>query len=256
MVAVITLFVILTISILVTRIATSALTYTGISREMAKFQARSAFTGVGFTTRESERIVNHPVRRRIVLILMLLGNAGIITVVASLVLTFVNFDASKDSQIFKAAILIFGLLGLWGISSSEWVDRKLSVFIGWMLKKYTKLDVRDYANLLHMAGEYKVIELYIEKEDWLSDKMLQDLDLEGEGILILGITRRNGMYIGAPSGSSRILAGDTLVIYGRESIFEKLDQRRKGKRGDAEHERAVKEHQKAIEKKETVGELQ
>jgi len=37
-----------------------------LSVEAAHFQARSALTGVGFTTSESELIVGHPARRRIV----------------------------------------------------------------------------------------------------------------------------------------------------------------------------------------------
>jgi Trk-type K+ transport system membrane component len=86
MISVISLLVVLTLSILVTRIATVALTHTGLSQESAKFQARSAFTGVGFTTNESEKVVNHPLRRRILLLLMLLGNAGVVTAVSSLIL--------------------------------------------------------------------------------------------------------------------------------------------------------------------------
>ena len=72
MLSIISLLVVLTLSILVTRIATVALTYTGLSRESARFQARSAFTGVGFTTNESEKVVNHPLRRKILMLLMLL----------------------------------------------------------------------------------------------------------------------------------------------------------------------------------------
>jgi len=60
MVSIISLVIILVVSILVTRIATIALTHTGMSRQTAKFQARSAFTGVGVKTSESEKIVNHP----------------------------------------------------------------------------------------------------------------------------------------------------------------------------------------------------
>jgi len=55
MLSIISLLMVLTLSILVTRIATVVLTHTGLARESAKFQARSAFTGVGFTTTESEK---------------------------------------------------------------------------------------------------------------------------------------------------------------------------------------------------------
>ena len=70
MTAVLILLLILLVALLINRIATAALMSTGMSRQYAKFQARSAFTGVGFTTSEAEEVVSHPVRRRIVMILI------------------------------------------------------------------------------------------------------------------------------------------------------------------------------------------
>jgi hypothetical protein len=61
--ALVSLLVTIGLSLLVTRIASVALTMTGVSRDLAKFQARSAFTGVGFTTNEAEKVVARPVRR-------------------------------------------------------------------------------------------------------------------------------------------------------------------------------------------------
>lgn len=60
--AAITLLVILTVSVVVVRAAAVALRLTGMPVEVARFQARSAFTGTGFTTSESEAIVNYPIR--------------------------------------------------------------------------------------------------------------------------------------------------------------------------------------------------
>ena len=64
MTAILSLLLVVTLSILVTRIAAVALRHTGLARQTARFQARSAFSGAGFTTSESEKVVNHPVRRR------------------------------------------------------------------------------------------------------------------------------------------------------------------------------------------------
>jgi hypothetical protein len=61
------------LSLVITRVATVALTLTGLSEEAATLQARSTFTGIGFTTREAEYVVDHPVRRRIVVTFMLLS---------------------------------------------------------------------------------------------------------------------------------------------------------------------------------------
>jgi hypothetical protein len=158
MLAIISLLIILAFSILVTKIAAIALTHTGLSKESARFQARSAFTGVGFTTSESEKVVNHPLRRRILLLLMLLGNAGIVTAMSSLILTFVNMEDSGFLAL-RIALLCFGLVTLWAIASSKIVDRHLSNLISRFLKRFTRLNVQDYASLLHLAGEYKVTEM-------------------------------------------------------------------------------------------------
>ena len=72
--AIITFSIIILLGLLINRIATAALMSTGMSKEMARFQARSAFSTVGFTTTESESVVNHPVRRRIIAFLRIQCN--------------------------------------------------------------------------------------------------------------------------------------------------------------------------------------
>jgi len=111
MIPVVTLLLVVSFSIIITRIATIALTYTGLARESARFQARSAFTGVGFTTSESENLVNHPVRRRILMLLMLFGNAGIVTAIASVVMTFVSLEVAFFLELFccSQALAVCGL---------------------------------------------------------------------------------------------------------------------------------------------------
>jgi uncharacterized membrane protein len=90
-----TILVTLALSSSVMRIAAVV---TGLSREAAGFQARSAFTGVGFTTGESELIVRHPVRRRIVSMPMLLGGVGLVTAAASVVATSVHPAADVSGR--------------------------------------------------------------------------------------------------------------------------------------------------------------
>ena len=90
MTALISLLTAIVFSILVTRIAAVAFTLTGLSRDVADLQGLSAFSGVGFTTSESDHITEHPARRRILMLVIRLGNIGVVTVISSLVLTFVN----------------------------------------------------------------------------------------------------------------------------------------------------------------------
>ena len=244
MIAIITLLVIVFLSIIITRVATIALTHTGLSREAARFQARSAFTGSGFTTQESEMVVSHPIRRRIVLLLMLLGNAGIVTAMSSLILSFVRQNGSAGFSL-KIILLIAGLVALWAVAYSRWVDKWLSAMIDKALNRFTDLEVRDYASLLHLAGDYRLAELRVNPEDWLAEKTMKEAGLRQEGVMVLGIERPDGTFTGTPDGNTAIRQGDILVLYGRTGALRELDERQKGVRGDIRHEQVVEAQESA-----------
>lgn len=245
MIAAFSFLLILVLSLLVVRIATVALTLTGLSKPLARFQARSAFTGAGFTTNETERVVNHPVRRRIIMLLMLLGNAGVVSALASLIVSFIGDDDQQvgffQSFWFKITILVLGMTVLWFVAHSPVVDRHLNRIIKAALRKYTKLEVRDYAGLLHLSGDYAVSELLVEEGHWCADQTLAELNLTDEGLIVLGIEKHDGGYIGAPRGDSPVVPGDTLIIYGPDGTLEDLDRRRADPDGNWAHVKAVDE---------------
>ena len=246
-VPVISLLVVVVLSLLVVRVASIALALTGVSEQLAKFQARSAFTGAGFTTSESEMVVKHPVRRRIIMLLMLLGNAGFITAISSLILSFMQADGASgftSSVWFRVLLLAMGLSILWVAGHSNWIDRRLSQSITWALKRWTDLEVRDYAELLHLSGDYAVVEMVVEPDDWLASQTLQQLRLTDEGVLVLGIEKPGGAYLGAPRGYYELVPNDNLLLYGPRGVLASLDERRKGSQGNWEHHISVeKQHQ-------------
>lgn len=246
MVALFALVAAVAVSLLITRIATHALTLTGLSREAARFQARSAFTGVGFTTSESEQVINHPLRRRIVMMLMLIGNAGFVTVMATIIITFTQ-GGNENQWLLRVGVAAIAFTLLWFVTWNRWVDRRLSAVIAWGLRKWAKVDARDYAALLHLAKGYAVTELAIEPEDWLADKTLIEADISHEGLLVLGIRRKSGDYLGTPKGSTEIKAGDTLLIYGRSEVIDEIDRRPRGWGGDLAHKDAVAEQKEVVE---------
>jgi len=82
------LLITIVVSFIVVQIGGLALELTGIEPDIARFQALSAFSGTGFTTREAERVVGHRTRRRIVTVLIILGNAGLVTIIVTLVASF------------------------------------------------------------------------------------------------------------------------------------------------------------------------
>jgi len=251
MLAIFSLLVILTISILVTRIATVALVHTGLSREVARFQSRSAFTGVGFTTQESEKVVNHPVRRKILMLLMFLGNVGFVSTISTLVLGFMDKgEPGAFTWLFRLGILATGVVLLWLLAISHWVDRWLSRVISWALRKWSGLEVMDYYTMLNLSGEYRVSSLHVNRGDWLASKKLSDLLLNKEGILVLGIRRTDESYVGTPTGDTEIEPGDTLILYGRDKSIRDLDERSPDHKGDISHKKAVEEQKEVVKKQE------
>jgi K+/H+ antiporter YhaU regulatory subunit KhtT len=226
------------ISLLVTRIATLALTATGMNRQIARFQARSAFTGVGFTTSEAEDVVHHPVRRRIIMLLMLLGNAGVITIAASLILSFAKSGRSSPT-LLRFTVLLAGLALILVAANSRVVDRKLSEIIARALGRWTDLGTRDWARLLQLSGDYGIAELTVQANDWLAGKTLGELKLRDEGVVVLGILHDDGSYLGVPRGETQVEPQDTLILYGRSSQLGDLDRRRAGSEGDQSHHEAV-----------------
>ena len=245
MIAVISLLIVLTLLLLITRIATVALTLTGLSSESARFQARSAFSGTGFTTSEAEAVMNHPVRRRIVMALMLVGNAGIVTAVASLLLSFTGASDSRAGLV-RGGVLLGGLAVLWAVARSRLANRWLSRFIERMLRRLTHVDARDYAALLRLEEDWMVAELEVEPDDWMAERELGELDLPHEGVLVLGIHRRDGRWIGAPRETTRVHPGDAVMLYGRREMVEALDERPRGAAGEAEHEAFIRRFRSEI----------
>ena len=238
MTAVLSLLVVIFVSMVITRVATIALAATGMSRESARFQARSALTGAGFTTSESESVVRHPVRRRIVMMLMLAGSAGIAAVIGSIVLAFVGSDADANWWI-RIAVLAVGIGMLWVFASSSWIDRRITRLTMRALDRYTSIDARDYASLLHLGGDYVITELSVTADHWLADKSLAELDLRREGVMVLGVVRAGGDYLGVPTRDTALHPGDNLVLYSRAGQLAELDARRRGTAGAAARQEAV-----------------
>jgi len=240
MIQVLSLLLVLLLSLLITRVATVALTLTGLSKQSARFQARSALTGAGYTTTESEQIVNHPVRRRIVMWLMLLGNGGLVIVASLVILTFTSDNSVQWTDV---VFLSLGAGVLWFLAVSQWVDKWLTRVIEYMLSHSTDIDIRDYAGLLRLRGEYKIVEMSIREADWLAERDLVQLGLSREGALVLGINRQDGHFRGAPRADTQLKPGDTVLLYGSEDSLAALDQRRRGAAGNREHVQAVARQQ-------------
>jgi hypothetical protein len=240
MVPILSLLLILGTSLIVTRVASVALEHTGLSRDAARFQARSAFTGVGFTTTEAEDVVGHPVRRSIVMTLMLVGNVGIVSAMAAVMLSALDLQTQQGVGILLL-LLVGGVLTIVAFGSSRWVDRLMCQAIRWAIRRWTRLDAQDYTRLLHLRGEYGVSRFRIDESSWIAGKTLAATRLTEEGLLVLGIECPGGNFIGAPPADVEMCVGDEVVIYGPSERVAELDSRRADEEGEEAHASAATE---------------
>jgi hypothetical protein len=213
MLPIFTLLIAVALALTITRVATVALTLTGLSQEAAAFQARSAYLGVGFTTSEAEQVVRHPIRRRIIMMLMIIGNLGLVAVVASVMLSFTN-KSDNTGDVFIFLSIVFGLLVLGLAARSKWLEQRMMNVIERALRRWTHLETRDFENLLRLANGFTVVEFMIEPDHGLNGKTLVDIDLKEHGIIVLGIERADGTFLGAPRGHIAFETGDNVIAYG------------------------------------------
>ena len=228
--------IVITLALGAVRMGTLALQRTGLSRESASFQAQSAFMGVGFTTSESETVVNHPVRRRVLRMLMWGGYSGITVTVS----TIVSGVGSSDGHLlrFLGLMLVTAgvLLSVWQITSvRELADRLLTVVVA----RIPHLEVIDFEELLEFDKGYTVAQLHVDRNRWMTDRTLRDLRLADEGVLVLSVTRASGATIGTPEADTTLEVGDRILIYGHQESLERLRSRTADSRGEEERQESV-----------------
>ena len=100
---------------------------------------------------------------------------------------------------------------------------------------------------MRFESDYAVTELTAHEGEWMVDHRLADLQLSAEGVLVLGIHRSDGSFVGAPVGATKIRPGDRVLAYGHTHALRELATR-SAEAGDEAHAIAVDEHRAALRK--------
>jgi hypothetical protein len=216
------LLIAILVSFIIVRIGGFALQLTGIEPDVARFQALSAFSGTGFTTREAERVVGHKIRRRIVTILIVLGNAGTVTVIATLVASFTQVSGYMWFFI-RLAIIVGGIFVLYQLIIRSDVGQR---FLDWLQRPVMNRILRESPTaeeIFHIEKDWAISLVMIKGSSKSIGLSVADITAEG-GIEILGINRA-GAYLTRPDREEKIAEGDRLLVYAnRKSVKQILGQ--------------------------------
>ncbi|UCG34950.1 MAG: hypothetical protein JSW17_05535 [Candidatus Omnitrophota bacterium] len=203
--------IIVVIFFFVVRIATVILKLTGLDDRTARFQAISAFTGTGFTTKEAEMMVLDDLRRRTLVVLMILGKIGIVSIIAGVFLSFGKTTLTEDLK--TAAIILAFLFILYRITTLKGFSRTLNRFIEKRIIAHGIVKQKVLEELFHLPEGYGIAQLTITAESKEKGLTLAEAGFIHKDILVLSIERGKGL-IPFPHASDTLEEGDKLLCYG------------------------------------------
>jgi hypothetical protein len=213
------LLIAILVSFIIVRIGGFALQLTGIEPDVARFQALSAFSGTGFTTREAERVVGHKTRRRIVTILIVLGNAGTVTVIATLVASFTQVSGYMWFFI-HLAIIIGGIFGLYQLIIRSNAGQR---FIDWLQRPIMSRIFRQappVEEIFRVEKDWAVSLVTIKGSSHRIGQSVADITT-GDDVELLAIDRAD-TYLTRPNSEEKIAKGDRLLVYGNKKAVRRI----------------------------------
>ena len=90
------------------------------------------------------------------------------------------------------------------------------------LKRAGVMQALDYEVLLRLKEGYSVCEVEIPEDHPFCGHALSVSHPSEQGLVVLGVLRSGGSFIGVPDGGTVLEAGDLLIVYGSESATKPL----------------------------------
>ena len=209
MASVLALSVVVAAAYVVVVIGSVALEITGLDPDTARFQALSAFTGCGFTTKVSETIVEHRIRRQIVMILIITGYAGAASVIATLMSSF-----DVDSTL--AGLGNFGLgivAALIGVLVVRRYKEQMMTRVRRLLAERLAGEHVPHEDLFRGVGGLGISRVEVPEDSRVLGIPLYQLDLRARGLQLL-LVERSEDEVFQPSADTELEAGVHVVVFG------------------------------------------
>ena len=199
------LFIItLIVSFVVVRIGAIAFQLTGLEWSLAKFQALSCFSGTGFTTKEAELVTGNKQRRKIATFLIILGNAGLVIMIATLAgslvpqktilsklsESFLPFNIPPDLVKWVNLIIIVAVVyGIYKVFTHEKFVRKMTNILRKKIIKKEIFQKVSFEELLLATGGYGVSQIAVNAGSPVLGKTLAKSELREQDIMVLATVR-------------------------------------------------------------------
>ena len=200
----------LLVLIIIVEISAISLKLTGMDLHMARFQALSALVTAGYTTSHSEMVVKHHTRRRIIMVLMVMGYLGTATIVTALI------DIMRHPlTLLQVATAVALILIAVSIATTRSIRARLDKGIEQQLtRRYRSMQSRTVEEVLHLDRQYGVAEVVLRKDHHLIGQTIASSKVRDAEIFILAI-ERGTEFIHSPRGSQILEGEDKLIVYGK-----------------------------------------
>lgn len=218
---------------IVLEIAVMLLIVTGLDNEIARFQAVSMLTSTGFTTKESELILRHPVRRKIGVFLISFGVFSLAVMISTL--------SNLLAQSFRVpqltgVTLLFGVVLL--ATKNKRVVKSLKRRFHKHLKQEFELHELPIEEVLYFTGSDLFTGISIYKGSDMAGRLLRDVCCPEEDINVLFV-QRGETKLRRECLELALQEGDILFVYGEKEAIEQkfrgeLDAMRQ-EEGDEKH---------------------
>ena len=224
--------------IVMVRIGAIAFELTGMPWEQAKFQALSCFTLTGFTTREAQMVTRHPQRKKIAALMMIIGYAGSISLIA----TFVNFLRPIFEvghgyynipltgiwmpvflfQIAKLAFLVIFLLLIFRFFSKSKLWENVSMRIRERIRKANLINNVTFEDMAIGEKGFGIIRIAVNEKDDFSGKTIAESGFKKVTSAQILTIERGLEVIPNPKPVEMILPGDVLYCFGDRKLLKKV----------------------------------
>ncbi|MGE6377869.1 TrkA C-terminal domain-containing protein [Peribacillus muralis] len=199
---------------LVIEISVTLLKLTGLKSNVARFQVISMLTGTGFTTDESKSIIDHPVRRKISMFLILFGVFSLAVIISS-----ISTLLSDDLRLTELTIIIGILVVLTVFIKSPFMNKRISAKMKGEMFNHYELWEHPIEEVLFLEEDDVVMEIDIYDKSEFIDVKVTDILSENADINVLFI-ESGEVKLRKELCEYKVKLGDNLFLYGNKKEIE------------------------------------